>query len=333
MIDKQDKNLTAQVVDYTKKIEERHGKGSVFLLGEGSPADINWIPFDSLKLTRLMGKGGPRGRVIEIYGPESGGKTTLATYMVAQAQKAGYTCAYLDTEQAYDPNHARNLGVDIDKLYFAQPDTTEETFSILEDLIDTLPNLGIVVIDSVATMLPQAELDGDYGDAIMGLQARLMGQALRKLKKKISKKQVMVIFINQIRMKIGKVYGNPETTTGGNALKFYASIRMDVRKKEFLGEEGDPIGLRMRVKIPKNKVSTPMRTEFVDVYFNNGIDVFSEVIDFAISYDLIKKSGAWYTVPTREKPLQGKERTIAYYVEFEKEFKELREKVYKRMGL
>ena len=324
------KKLVEQVENYTKEIEKKHGKGSVFLLGEGTSADIEWIPIESLKLTRLLGKGIPRGRMIEIYGHESGGKTTLASYMISQAQKAGYACAYLDTEQAYDPNHARELGVDIDKLYFSQPDTTEQTFSIMEDLIDAIPNLGIIVVDSVASMIPQAELDGDFGDSVMGLQARLMSQACRKLKKKIADREVTVIFINQIRMKIGVVYGNPETTTGGQALKFYTSIRLDVRRKEFIGEKEDPKGIRMRIKVPKNKVSTPMRVDIIDVYFADGIDIFTEFIDFAIQLEFIKQGGAWYTLPNEER-VQGKGKVLAYYTEHGDEFKELKEKVWKRM--
>jgi len=325
-------DVVSQVKNQLKEIEKKVGKGEVFLLGQGSKADIEWIPVESLKLTRLMGKGIPRGRIIEIYGPESGGKTTLANYMVSQAQKAGYTCAYIDSEQAYDPKHATELGVDVSSLYFSQPDSTEKTFEILETFLDTIPNLGIVVVDSVAAMVPQAELDGDFGDSVMGLQARLMSQACRKLVKKIKDKKVAVIFINQIRMKIGVVYGNPETTTGGNALKFYSSIRLDVRRREFIGEKENPIGLRMKVKVPKNKVASPLKVEEIDVYFSNGIDEFNEVIDFGVLYEFIQKGGAWYTLSNGEK-FQGRDNVSKYFTTHADEFYELKEKIWKRMEL
>lgn len=326
------KDITGQVEDYVKEIEKEVGKGEVFLLGKSKAVDVECIPLESIKLTRLLGKGLPRGRIVEIYGPESGGKTTLANYFVSQAQKAGLTCAYSDTEQAYDPQHAKDLGVNIDELYFSQPDTTEKTLKVIETFMDTIPNLGVIVVDSVASMVPQAELDGDFGDSVMGLQARLMSQGLRKLVAKIKRKNVTVIFINQLRSKIGVVYGSPEVTTGGNALKFYATIRIDVRKKEFIGEPTNPVGLRMRVKIPKNKVAPPFKVDILDVYFANGIDEFSEFIDFAVLYEFINKGGAWFTLPNETK-LQGKERVIAYYTEHEEEYNELKEKIWKRMDL
>ena len=325
-------DILGQVENYVKDIEKEVGKGEVFLLGQNNTADIEWITTGSLKLTRMLGKGLPRGRIIEIYGPESGGKTTLANYFVSQAQKSGLTCAYVDTEQAYDPQHAKELGVNIDELYFSQPDSTEKTFRIIETFLDRIPNLGVIVVDSVASMIPQAELDGDFGDSVMGLQARLMSQALRKLVAKIKRKNVTVIFINQIRMKIGVMYGNPETTTGGNALKFYSTIRLDVRRKEFIGEAENPVGLRMRIKVVKNKVAPPFKVDILDVYFSDGIDESSEFVDFGIFYEFIEKNGGWFTLPDGKK-VQGKDKVIAYYSEHGDKFNELKEKIWKRMDM
>ena len=325
-------DIVGQVETYIKDIEKEVGKGEVFLLGKKADSNIKWLPLESIKLCKLLGKGVPFSRILEFYGPESGGKTTLASYIVAQAQKEGYNCAYIDVEQAFDPKHAKEIGIDIDKLYFSQPTVTEDCFRVLESMLDNIPNLGIVVVDSVAGMVPRAELDGDFGDSNMGLQARLMNQALRKLNKKIADKKTTVIFINQLRSKIGVMFGNPETTTGGNGLKFYASIRLDIRRVEWLGDKENPVGIKMKVKTIKNKVAPPFRQETLDVYFEDGIDEFGEFIDFGVDLGIVDKSGSWYTLPDGAK-MQGKEKIQLYYLEHNKEYSELKELIWKKMEL
>lgn len=296
-----------------KAIQKDFGEGSAFILGENNLVDCEFIPIDSMKLSRIMGGGIPRGKIIEIFGWESSGKTTISSYMIGQAQKAGFNCAFIDAEHAYAPNYAKKVGVDVNSLIFTQPDSGEQALSICEKMIDSVPNLGIIVIDSVASLTPQSEIDGDMGDAHMGLQARLLSQAMRKLTAKLEKKKVTLIMINQIRLKIGVMYGNPETTSGGNALKFYSSIRLNVRKKEDIIDGKNLKGIRIKVKAVKNKLATPMREDTLDLYFASGFDVLGEVIDFAIHYGIIEKGGAWYTLPNGER-FHGKNQVDEYYM-------------------
>ncbi len=278
------------------QIEKNFGKGSIMRLGEGTVAEgIQVTSTGSLTLDIATGIGGlPRGRVVEIYGPESSGKTTLALSTVAQAQAAGGTAAFIDAEHALDINYARKLGVQIDDLLVSQPDTGEQALEVAEALVRS-GALDIVVIDSVAALVPKAEIEGDMGDSLPGLQARLMSQALRKLTASISKSNTTVVFINQIRMKIGVMFGNPETTTGGNALKFYASMRLDIRKIENLKDNQEIIGGRVRVKIVKNKMAPPFRQAEFDIFFNEGISHAGEVVDLGVEKGIIEKSGAWYS--------------------------------------
>ncbi len=278
------------------QIEKNFGKGSIMRLGEGTVAEgIQAISTGSLTLDIATGIGGlPRGRVVEIYGPESSGKTTLALGTVARAQAAGGTAAFIDAEHALDITYAKKLGVQIDDLLVSQPDTGEQALEVAEALVRS-GALDIVVIDSVAALVPKAEIEGDMGDSLPGLQARLMSQALRKLTASISKSNTTVVFINQIRMKIGVMFGNPETTTGGNALKFYASMRLDIRKIENLKDNQEIIGGRVRVKIVKNKMAPPFRQAEFDIFFNEGISHTGEVVDLGVEKGIIEKSGAWYS--------------------------------------
>ena len=278
------------------QIEKNFGKGSIMRLGEGTVAEgIQAISTGSLTLDIATGIGGlPRGRVVEIYGPESSGKTTLALGTVARAQAAGGTAAFIDAEHALDITYAKKLGVQIDDLLVSQPDTGEQALEVAEALVRS-GALDIVVIDSVAALVPKAEIEGDMGDSLPSLQARLMSQALRKLTASISKSNTTVVFINQIRMKIGVMFGNPETTTGGNALKFYASMRLDIRKIENLKDNQEIIGGRVRVKIVKNKMAPPFRQAEFDIFFNEGISHAGEVVDLGVEKGIIEKSGAWYS--------------------------------------
>ncbi|MGO9378875.1 MAG: recombinase RecA [Dissulfurispiraceae bacterium] len=278
------------------QIERSFGKGSIMRLGSGEVAEgIQAIPTGSLTLDIATGIGGfPRGRVIEIYGPESSGKTTLALNAIAQAQKAGGVAAFIDAEHALDVNYSAKLGVNIEDLLVSQPDTGEQALEVAETLVRS-GAIDIVVVDSVAALVPKAEIEGEMGDSHMGLQARLMSQALRKLTAAISKSMTTVIFINQIRMKIGVMFGNPETTTGGNALKFYASMRLDIRKIDSLKDGQETIGGRVRVKIVKNKVAPPFRQAEFDIYFNEGISRVGEIIDLGVEKNIVEKSGAWYS--------------------------------------
>ncbi|AEF86566.1 protein RecA (Recombinase A) [Treponema primitia ZAS-2] len=299
------------------QIEKQFGSGSLMKLGDHtSAAGIEVIPSGSILLDEALGIGGfPRGRIIEIYGPESSGKTTLALHVVAEAQKMGGIAAFVDAEHALDPVYAKNLGVNTDNLWISQPDTGEQALEITESLVRS-GAVDVIVVDSVAALTPQAEIEGDMGDAHMGLQARLMSQALRKLTATIGKSRTILIFINQIRMKIGVMFGNPETTTGGNALKFYASVRLDVRKFETIEGSGDEdaLGNRVRVKVVKNKVAPPFRKAELEIIFGKGISAIASLLDAAVKYDIIEKKGAWFSYG-EEKVGQGRENAKKYLEE------------------
>ena len=290
-----------EVMDKTKaldaaltQIERSFGKGSIMKLGQEQAVEIDAVSTGSLGLDIALGIGGlPRGRVVEIYGPESSGKTTLSLHVVAEAQKAGGTCAFVDAEHALDPAYARNLGVDLDELLISQPDTGEQALEIADTLVRS-GAIDVLVVDSVAALVPRAELEGEMGDTHVGLQARLMSQALRKLTSSISRSHCMVIFINQIRMKIGVMFGNPETTTGGNALKFYSSVRLDIRRIGAVKQGDEVTGNETRVKVVKNKVSPPFRQAEFQILYGQGINQLGEVLDLGVQQGLVDKSGAWY---------------------------------------
>ena len=303
------------------QIEKQFGQGSLMKLGDKPDiASIDVIPSGSILLDEALGIGGyPRGRIIEMYGPESSGKTTLALHAVAESQKLGGIAAFIDAEHALDPVYAKNLGVNIDELWVSQPDTGEQALEICENLVRS-GAVDIIVIDSVAALTPQKEIEGEMGDSMMGVQARLMSQALRKLTAIVGKSKCTIVFINQIRMKIGVMFGNPETTTGGNALKFYSSVRLEIRRIETIDGKGDEeaIGNRVRVKVVKNKVAPPFRKVELDIYFGRGVNSSASLLDSAVRHGIVDKRGAWYTYG-EEKVGQGKENAVAY-VEEHKDF-------------
>lgn len=308
------------------QIEKQFGKGSVMKLGEFQAMNIEAIPTGALGLDIALGIGGvPRGRIIEIYGPESSGKTTLALHVVAEAQKAGGEAAFIDAEHALDPVYAKHLGVDIDNLIVSQPDTGEQALEITENLIRS-GALDVIVVDSVAALVPKAEIDGDMGDSHMGLQARLMSQALRKLAGAINKSKTVLIFINQLREKIGVMFGNPETTTGGRALKFYASVRMDIRKTENIKQDGEVVGSRARVKVVKNKVAPPFREAEFDIVYGKGISKEGNILDMGVNLDIIEKSGSWFSY-NGNRIGQGRENVKQYLLDNPEIMKEVEQKI------
>jgi len=312
------------------QITKQFGDGSIMKLGEAHKVDVELIPSGALSLDLALGGGYPKGRIIEIYGPESSGKTTLTLHAIAQVQKSGGTAAFIDAEHALDPSYAKKLGVDTDNLLVSQPDNGEQALEIAETLVRSNA-VDLVVVDSVAALVPQAEIDGDMGDSHMGLQARLMSQALRKLTGIISKSKTTVIFINQIRMKIGVMFGNPETTTGGNALKFYASVRIDIRRIGQIKNSEDIIGNRTKVKIVKNKIAPPFRVAEFDIMYNEGISNTGDVLDLAVQHEIVGKAGAWFDY-NDAKIGQGREATKVYLKENPKVLAEIEKKVREKVA-
>jgi len=315
------------------QIERQFGKGSIMRLGGGEQiADIAVIPTGSLSLDRALGVGGvPRGMVVEIFGPEAGGKTTLALHIIAEAQKANGLAAFIDAEHALDVAYAKRIGVNTDDLLISQPDTGEQALEIAETLVRS-GALDVLVVDSVAALVPKAELEGDMGDAQMGLQARLMSQALRKLTGSISKSKTTVIFINQIRMKIGVFFGNPETTTGGNALKFYSSMRLDIRKMTSIKMGQEVIGFRTKVKVVKNKVAPPFRETEFDIIFGEGVSKEGDILDLAVENSIVEKSGAWYSYKG-DRLGQGRDNTRVFLKENEDILQQIEGEVREKIGL
>ncbi|NLL80200.1 MAG: recombinase RecA [Clostridiales bacterium] len=315
------------------QIEKQYGKGAVMKLGDPmAQMNVETIPTGSLSLDIALGLGGiPKGRIVEIYGPESSGKTTVTLHMIAEVQKQGGIAGFIDAEHALDPVYAKNIGVDIDNLYISQPDNGEQAMEIAETMVRS-GAIDIVVVDSVAALVPKAEIDGDMGDSHVGLQARLMSQALRKLTAVISKSNCTVIFINQLREKIGVMFGNPETTTGGRALKFYSSVRLDVRRTESLKQSGEVIGNRTRVKVVKNKVAPPFKEAEFDIMFGKGISFVGDVLDLAAEVNIISKSGAWYAYEGN-KIGQGRENAKQYLQDNPEILAEVDKKVREHYGL
>lgn len=320
------KDTDAALDDAISQIEKKFGKGSVMRLGDRAAVDVDVIPSGSLTLDKALGIGGyPKGRIIEIYGPESSGKTTLTLHAIAQAQKQGGKAAFIDAEHAIDPVYAKNLGVDIDELILSQPDSGEQALEIAEMLVRS-GVIDLIVIDSVAALVPQVELDGEMGDAAVGLQARLMSKALRKLSGVMNKTNCTVIFINQLREKMGVMYGNPETTTGGRALKFYSSVRVEIRRSEQIKQNGEIVGNKANIKVVKNKVAPPFKTTQVDIIYGKGISRDGEILDLAVEGDIVEKSGAWYAY-NGEKIGQGRENAKNFLLEHPAIFAEVEEKV------
>lgn len=308
-----------------ESIEKQYGKGSIMKLGEAHKIHVETIPTGALSLDLALGGGIPKGRVVEIYGPESSGKTTLTLHAIAEVQRQGGTAAFIDAEHALDPAYAKRIGVDVENLLLSQPDNGEQALEIVETLVRSNA-VDLIVVDSVAALVPRAEIEGDMGDSLPGLQARLMSQALRKLTGVINKSKATVIFINQIRMKIGVMFGNPETTTGGNALKFYASVRMDIRRISQIKQGDAVVGNRTRVKVVKNKIAPPFREAEFDIMYNQGISTAGDVLDLAANRDIVEKSGAFYKY-NGETIGQGREATKTYLQENPKVLQELDAKV------
>ncbi|HHZ18745.1 MAG TPA: recombinase RecA [Acholeplasmataceae bacterium] len=309
-----------------KQIEKQFGKGSIMRLGEKAIGDIEVIPSGSIGLDMALGVGGyPRGRIIEIFGPESSGKTTFALHAIAEAQKRGGYAAFIDAEHALDPVYARNLGIDINNLILSQPDTGEQALDIAEHLIRSNA-IDVIVIDSVAALVPKVEIDGDMGDAHIGMQARLMSQAMRKLSGAIAKSKTIAIFINQIREKVGVLFGSPETTSGGRALKFYASVRLDIRRVDTIKKGNDIIGNLTRIRVVKNKVAPPFKIAEVELIYGKGISYEGEILDLGVNYDIISKSGAWFAY-NDEKLGQGRENVKEYLKNNPNLVKEIEEKI------
>ena len=335
-----DKNLSTQddtLVEPTGKakalglaldaIEKQFGKGSIMKLGESTHSIVETVPTGCLSLDIALGGGFPKGRVVEIYGPESSGKTTVTLHAIAAIQRSGGTAAFIDAEHALDPEYARRIGVDVDNLLISQPDNGEQALEIVETLVRSNA-VDIIVIDSVAALVPRAEIEGDMGDSLPGLQARLMSQALRKLTGVISKSKATVVFVNQIRMKIGIMFGNPETTTGGNALKFYASVRLDIRRISQIKQGEILVGNRTRVKVVKNKIAPPFREAEFDIMFKEGISYAGDVLDLAANMEIVEKAGAWYSY-NNEKIGQGREASKEFLKENPKLLAEIADKVKK----
>tara|TARA_B100001123_G_scaffold392260_2_gene471275 strand:+ start:577 stop:1689 length:1113 start_codon:yes stop_codon:yes gene_type:complete len=328
-----DKETRNKALDATVSlIEKNYGKGSIMKLGSNKKIDIESISTGSLGLDIALGIGGvPKGRVVEIYGPESSGKTTLATHIVAESQKNGGNCAFIDAEHALDPAYAKKLGVKLEELLISQPDTGEQGLEIADSLIKS-GGIDVLVIDSVAALVPRAELEGDMGDSLPGLQARLMSQALRKLTSSIAQSNTLVVFINQLRMKIGVMFGSPETTTGGNALKFYASVRLDIRRIGAIKDKDEIIGNQTRVKIVKNKVAPPFKVVEFDIMYGEGISKLGELVDLGVKAEIIDKSGSWYSYKNN-KIGQGRENVKNYLKENPNIAREIENKILENAGI
>ncbi len=309
------------------QIEKQYGKGAIMRLGQDAiNTDIEVLPTGCLSLDLAIGVGGlPRGRIVEIYGPESSGKTTVALHVIAETQKSGGIAAFIDAEHALDPNYAKNLGVNLDELYVSQPDTGEQALNIAEALVSSKA-VDLIVIDSVAALTPKVEIEGEMGDSVVGAQARLMSQALRKLTPITAKSKTCIIFINQLREKVGVMFGNPEVTTGGKALKFYASVRIDVRKSDALKDGAEAYGNHTKAKIVKNKVAPPFKTAEFDIIFGKGISKGSCIVDLGTEYDIIVKSGAWFSYDG-EKIAQGREKAIEYFESNPDKYEEVKNKI------
>ena len=321
-----DENKLKALESAMAQIERNYGKGAVMKLGDNAHLNVETVPSGSLSLDIALGVGGvPKGRVVEVYGPESGGKTTVALHMVAEVQKRGGIAGFIDAEHALDPVYAKKIGVDIDNLYISQPDTGEQALEITETMVRS-GAIDIVIVDSVAALVPKQEIEGDMGDSHVGLQARLMSQALRKLTAIIGKTSCTVIFINQLREKVGVMFGNPETTTGGRALKYYSSIRLEVRRGEQIKKDGEAIGNRTRIKVVKNKVAPPFREAEVDIIYGEGISREGDILDLAAKEDIVNKSGAWYAYGG-SKIGQGRENAKTYLKEHPDVMAEIEEKV------
>ncbi len=331
MIDKETQKKNELLDDAIKQIEKQYGKGSIMKLGERSAVDIDAISSGSIKIDEALGIGGyPKGRIIEIYGPESSGKTTLALHAIAEVQKKGGRAAFIDAENAIDPNYAKNLGVDIDELILSQPDSGEQALEITEMLIRS-GAIDLVVVDSVAALVPQAELDGEMGDAHVGLQARLMSKAMRKLSGVMNKSECTAIFINQLREKVGIMFGNPETTPGGRALKFYSSVRLDVRRSEAIKNGADIIGNKVNVKVVKNKVAPPFKVAAIEIMYGEGVSYVAELLDLCVDHEIVQKSGAWFSY-NGEKIGQGKEAAKQFLRERKELMEELSLKLKEKMS-